>query len=832
MTGAGGAAHALVGGGPCGAHLAARLALIERRVRQAVALRRADNPELDDPLHGMYLSGESIDRLLAAGRVEQGTEFARDGVPQSSRLHGPGEGEQDADVDAGEAGVDQWDRSALALSAVEAEADTAELSGSRLALRALSRAFRLDDVDLDILLIALIPDLDARFERLFGYLNDDVTRRRATIGLALDLLCPRPFPAAARARFAAGSPLAESGLLVVEERDRPFLSRSLRVPDRVCAHLLGDETLDPAVGAVLRRPPPGGGRADPAGPLAAGLATALREGVRLAFLHEEPGAAAGGIARAALERAGLAALNLDLPALATAAAPESLTAVLGREAGLCGAGLVAARVDLLDPAQHPEHARLLRALAALPVPVVFTGRRSWDPRWADDSPLVLGVAALDIDGRAAVWREALGRQGPDGNGGGPLLGPVPRSASTRATWPAAGVEHGHGDPAPPQPPPPPANQAPGGARDLAPTGRPPGGPECEPGPARGPFDPSDPRGRGRATASADDDPVGLLARYVLAPDQIWRAAAAAQALALAQGGALSPRHLRAAVRGQNAAGLDRLARRIEPAVGWADLVLPGPVREQLEELASRAAHRDRVLGTWGMRPGGGRGRGVTALFAGDSGTGKTMSAEVIAGELGLDLYVVDLSTVVDKYVGETEKNLERVFTEAEGVNGVLLFDEADAIFGKRSDVKDAHDRYANTESAYLLQRMERFDGIALLTTNFRANVDEAFTRRLDAVVEFPLPDAAGRRALWDRCLGPAVPRGADLDLELCARFELTGGAIRSCAVTAAYRAAREARALTTADLVDAVRREYRKLGHLVLADEFGSPGPSAPLGVP
>lgn len=148
-----------------------------------------------------------------------------------------------------------------------------------------------------------------------------------------------------------------------------------------------------------------------------------------------------------------------------------------------------------------------------------------------------------------------------------------------------------------------------------------------------------------------------------------------------------------------------------------------------------------------------------ALFAGDSGTGKTMSAEVVAGALGLDLYTVDLATVVDKYVGETEKNLERIFTEAAGVNGVLLFDEADAVFGKRSEVKDAHDRYANVESAYLLQRMETFDGLAVLATNLRANLDEAFTRRLDLVVDFPLPDAEQRLALWDRCLGAALPRG-------------------------------------------------------------------------
>ena len=177
---------------------------------------------------------------------------------------------------------------------------------------------------------------------------------------------------------------------------------------------------------------------------------------------------------------------------------------------------------------------------------------------------------------------------------------------------------------------------------------------------------------------------------------------------------------------------------------------------------------------------------------------------------------------MDKYVGETEKNLERIFTEADGVNAVLLFDEADAIFGKRSEVKDANDRYANIEVAYLLQRMETFEGIAILATNLRANVDDAFARRLDLIVDFPTPDVELRRALWDRCLAPGVPRGDDLDLDFCARaFELSGGNIRSIAITAAYMAAESGCPVTMNDLVRAIQQEYRKLGRLVVAGEFG-----------
>jgi hypothetical protein len=326
----------------------------------------------------------------------------------------------------------------------------------------------------------------------------------------------------------------------------------------------------------------------------------------------------------------------------------------------------------------------------------------------------------------------------------------------------------------------------------------------------------------RHDGSLSGELAEAVAPYQLDEDQVEGAAAAATRVAAAERRPVSADDLRAAVRAQNGAGLGRLARRIEPAVGWGDLVLPDPTLRQLQELARRATHRDQVLGQWRMRPGGGRGRGVIALFAGESGTGKTMSAEVVAAELGMELYVVDLSTVVDKYVGETEKNLERIFSEASRVNGVLLFDEADAIFGKRSQVKDAHDRHANVESAYLLQRMESFDGIAVLTTNLRANLDEAFIRRLDVIAEFPVPDEQQRLALWERCLGSRIPRGDDLDLGFCARhFELAGGSIRSCAVTAAYLAAETGRPLAMVQLLAAVRQEYRKLGRLVLESEFG-----------
>ena len=280
--------------------------------------------------------------------------------------------------------------------------------------------------------------------------------------------------------------------------------------------------------------------------------------------------------------------------------------------------------------------------------------------------------------------------------------------------------------------------------------------------------------------------------------------------------------VRRGARQQNAARLERLARRIEPAVGWDDLVLPPTTVASLRGLADRARHRELVLGEWRMRPGGGRGTGITALFAGDSGTGKTMSAEVIAADLGLDLYVVNLATVVDKYIGETEKNLDRIFAEADNVNGVLLFDEADALFGQRSEVRDSHDRYANIEVAYLLQRMETFDGLAVL-------VDQPaleHRRRLHPA------HRRGRRLPDARRAAPPAAVGAQHRVAAAARRprpRLLRRAPSSCPAATSARSPsrsptgppRATGPSTWATSSRAVAEEYRKLGRLRCEAEFG-----------
>ena len=313
-----------------------------------------------------------------------------------------------------------------------------------------------------------------------------------------------------------------------------------------------------------------------------------------------------------------------------------------------------------------------------------------------------------------------------------------------------------------------------------------------------------------------------VAAYRLTPEQVSLAAEEARQRAAARGSTLDADDLQAGARAQNSAGLQKLAHRISPRASWGDLVLPRYIEGQLRSIAGRVRQRGQVFDEWRLGSNSSRAPGVTALFAGDSGTGKTMSAEVVARSLGLDLYVIDLSTVVDKYIGETEKNLDRIFVEAERVNGVLLFDEADAIFGKRSEVKDARDRYANVEVAYLLQRMEQFEGLAILTTNLRANVDEAFLRRIDILVEFPLPDPESRAHLWAKQLTPELPVADDLDLGfLASAFELSGGNIRNVVLSAAFEAAEDDKAVSMAHIIRATSAEYRKLGRLCVESEFG-----------
>jgi hypothetical protein len=314
----------------------------------------------------------------------------------------------------------------------------------------------------------------------------------------------------------------------------------------------------------------------------------------------------------------------------------------------------------------------------------------------------------------------------------------------------------------------------------------------------------------------------VAAKFRLSAGQIATACEVARLSAAARGAkGIESEDLHAGARQASSTRLGELATRLPPGFTWEDLVLPARQLELLQSISAYLRHRDLVLSEWGYERAVARTQGLKVLFAGESGTGKTMAAQVLAHGLGLELFRIDLATIVSKYIGETEKNLDRIFTAAEGSNAILFFDEADALFGKRSEVSDSHDRYANIEVAYLLQKMESYPGAVVLATNFRRNIDDAFLRRLDFVIDFPFPEPEDRVRIWRLLLPSTAPLAEDLDLEFLAnQFKLSGGGIRNCSLAAAFLAADDGGTITMDHLVRAVAIEYGKLGRLTLEADF------------
>lgn len=626
----------------------------------------------------------------------------------------------------------------------------------------LAQTFGLTRFDLDLLLVPLAPEIDLRYEQLYAYLQDDVTRRRPSVDLALNLLCSSAAAKlAGRSRLAPEAPLLRHHLLILQppsgQETGSFLNFTLQVDPQIVDVLLGQSGLDRRLAALctLEQPALTWDQA----PVPANLPAALPTIARQARAAGQPvrfyfyGPAGGGQRQAA---AALASdldrplLYADLAHLPTMADPirgithadVDVLRVLWREAQFQDAVLFLDNLDALRQSAPSLYAELLAGLATARGLVILSGAQPWtpDPRHLT-AVTVASFAAPDAATRQAYWQASLA---------------------------AAGI-------------------------------------------------------------SLTDAALSALAsRFRLTPGQIdetlagavnraaWRAAVGDPLPALAVD------DLFAAARAQSGHELAALARKIEPAATWHRLVLPEDVTAQLHELVQRAAAQARVMDTWGFAQTLSRGKGTSALFAGPSGTGKTMAAEIIARDLGVDLYQIDLSSVVSKYIGETEKNLDRIFRAAEDANAVLFFDEADALFGKRSEVRDSHDRYANLEISYLLQRMEAYDGLAILATNLREHLDDAFTRRLSMIVHFPAPDEPSRRRIWQRIWPPETPLAADVNFDFLARqFKLAGGNIQNIALNAAYLAAADGGIVTMGHLRHATRREYQKMGKALSDLELG-----------
>ncbi|MFE9790550.1 AAA family ATPase [Streptomyces goshikiensis] len=645
------------------------------------------------------------------------------------------------------------------------------IGAGHIGWRWLRTRYGLSDLELDVALLALAPEADLRYERLYGYLQDDVGRKRPLVGLALDLLATTAEGRlAARAVFAPQAPLTAHRLLTLVPDPRavepPLLAHFMVLDEQITDVLLGQSGLDRRLAGCCRLETPAAGSDPEHGGLVRMASRSPGGRPPRVYAQGPAGSARGGPARDLAAGLGVALLTVETSGLPDEAdAASDVLALAFREASLLGALL---RIDDIEGFRlRPDEREVReRALAALLAghdgPVVVEGAGEWAP--LDRRALgflTVPVAPCGVAARRALWERELAAQGVRA---APAdlravadrfrLGPD-RIADAALTAVAEA------------------------ARRTTP-GRP-----C-------PRNTSDTSG-----APARPDAPGA-PHASGAPDAPTR------------------EELFASARAQSRHRLAALAQRVETVYGWDDLVLPPDCAAQLAEVCERVAHGRQVMDDWGFEHTLSCGRGVSALFTGPPGTGKTMAAEVIARELGLDLVKIDLSTVVSKYVGETEKNLERVFTAAADTDAVLLFDEADALFGKRSEVREAHDRYANIEIAYLLQRMERYEGLAVLTTNLRRNLDEAFTRRLQFIVEFPFPGEADRERIWRVCFPPRAPRDPALDFARLARdFQLTGGSIRNVVLHAAFLAASDGTAIGMPQLIRATRREFRKLDQVM-----------------
>ncbi len=632
---------------------------------------------------------------------------------------------------------EQLDELRTLLAARRAEAAEAAQEGP---LAWLAASFDLSTDDLDLLLLALAPEVNARYLRLFGYLQDDFGAQNLTPSLALRLLRDqRAGRLELAARLGPDGPLLRHRLILLADDDVPMQVRRMQVAPRIARWLMQGELADPDLHPWARLE--SGDALTPARPGVAnaveGLLSALADArdpvIRLKARSRRDLFEA---ARDTARRLGSPLLVADLAAAERLGIQaESTATALAREARLQRAVLLvldAPKDDDRDPL-----APLLLATRGSRRPLLLQANASSDPLGEGRRHLTLDLPGLPLRERRAAWQRALAG--------------LRESSSEAHTWDAL-------------------------------------------------------------------DPDVLARRYRFTPGQIDQVLELAADRAATHGASQpSADDILASCADAFLPDPGPLAVRSPVRRGWDDLVLPPDTHRMLLEILAQVERREQVLEALGearVRPGE---RGIKALFAGPPGTGKSLSAEVLAHTLGYPLFRVDLASVVSKYVGETEKQLGRLFSAAEEAPCVLLFDEADALFGKRAEVKGAQDRFANLEVSYLLQRLEAFDGVAILTSNIKRNIDEAFLRRFTYVLDFPFPEANERVRIWERVLTEQFPLADDIPIEaLAAEFKLAGANIWNVAVAAAVSAAgTEERKITRPMLAHAVRREYQKMGREV-----------------
>jgi hypothetical protein len=674
--------------------------------REVLRLRASYQLSLDE-FRGLYVSDQQIDSLIARrSDAGAGNPSAEDLTRQAGQLR--------REIDARLDGRLPWDR--------------------------LVREFGLNAEETEILLIGLAPEFDLKYETLYAYLNNDITRKWPTVDLARRLTDQT-------APIASDSALFTSGLLqpfpAAPERSS-WLAHGLRSASIVAPFLLERPVLDSVLAefCVLEKEPSGWDETQARSNAPEDLRRAesplpLENFPAMVFI----GRAGSGRRKAAGAICAAAGMSLLVADLAAGGTWPQCGAAVALQARLLGAGIFLHNGEtLFDREGNPlaESRRFLKAVLASRRPVILGIAPGWD--WHE---LMQGLPALpfsfempEYESRILLWRENLDQRG------------VPATAEELDT---------------------------------------------------------------------------LAGRFILSPGQIEEAASLAAARQLLHDGrpqTASVTLLKAA-RDTSSQSLGRLAVKLDLTHDWSDLVLPAATLCRAREVTAAIRNNSVVFEQWDFQRRVTSGRGLKVLFSGSSGTGKTMTAGIIARELGLDIYRIDLSGIVSKYIGETEKNLERIFRAAESSNAILFFDEADALFGKRSEVKDAHDRYANIEISYLLQKIEEYAGVVILASNLSQNIDNAFARRMHCVIEFPMPDETHREKLWRGMFPARAPLGDDVDFPFLARqFSLSGGEIRNVSLEAAYLAAQDGRVIRMEHLVRAMARQMLKQGRLPSPADF------------
>jgi len=615
-----------------------------------------------------------------------------------------------------------------------------------LALPLLARLFNLSPIEVQVVVICLAPELDRKYDTLYAYLQDDITRKRPSMDLILTLLCQTPAQKwSLRAIVSRESQLLQRGILQpIDDHHSPSgssdLATFLRVDRRIVGFLLNHNAPDPRIKGFS-------GCDEPGEPLDRVLIPPLvkerahhlmRRQVgtpSVLYLHGPRGAQKRDLARAVCQELGCPMLRVDLSLLAPGTTnADHLLWLAFRESLLTGALLYMDNIHVLFDSK--DALPLLKKMAPLITEfgssLFMAGETPWTRekvfREVPFVTLALPMATAPI--REEAWQRALARE----------------ALERRDPWSTL-----------------------------------------------------------------------LARRFALPPGQIREAAQFAEMRSHMNGPetSLTLPDLFDGCRHQSDNRLAALSVHVKPGYSWDDLVLPEGKTALLKEICAQVKHRERVFSDWGFDDKMHTGKGLSVLFSGPPGTGKTMAAQVIARDLQLSLYKIDISGVVSKYIGETEKNLGALFREAEKSHAILFFDEADAIFGKRTELKDAHDRYANIETSYLLQKMEEYEGIVILASNFRSNMDEAFTRRLRFIVEFPFPDATLREQIWKNHFPDSAPLAASMDFSRLARqFEVAGGTIKNIVLNSAFLAAEASEAITPAHIMRGVKREFEKMGKL------------------